>query len=117
MANDTKHYPVATLHSFLEEVSQEFRRFRFQATVNLIGAIFLLIFFGRLSYILYETAPLRGSMQVPLILDVTLLIVAFAVVAWSLDVWRHQRRFITRWGERFQNLKTVEDQLFSDQQS
>ncbi len=108
---------MATLHSFLEEASEEFKRFRFQATVNLVAAVFLLIFFGRLSFFLYETAPFRSFMRVPLIVDVSLLIVAVVAVLWSLDVWRHQRTFISRWGERFEKLRLTEDQLMAEEKS
>ncbi len=114
MAESTGEYPVATLHSFLEEVSEEFKRFRFQATVNLIAAVFLLIFFGRLSFFLYETAPFRSLMRTPLIVDVGLLTIAVVAVLWSLDVWRRQRTFISRWGERFEKLQAVEKELMPE---
>jgi hypothetical protein len=114
MAESTSKYPVATLHSFLEEASEEFKRFRFQATVNLIAAVFLLIFFGRLSLFLYETAPFRSVMRIPLIMDVSLLVIAVAAVLWSLDVWRRQRTFISRWGERFEKLQAMENKLMPE---
>jgi hypothetical protein len=102
MAESTDQYPVATLHTFLHEASAEFRRYRVQATLNLFGALFLLFFLGRFIFLLYETASLRALMRVPLIVDAALLVLAFAVVIWSLDVWRRERKFISRWGERFE---------------
>jgi hypothetical protein len=114
MAESKGQYPVATLHTFLEQVSEEFKRFRFQATVNLVAAVFLLIFFGRLSFFLYETAPFRSLMSIPLIVDVSLLIIAVVAVLWSLDVWRRQRTFISRWGERFEKLQVIEGQLMPE---
>jgi len=43
MTENNHQRPIATLHSFVQEASDEFRRFRFQATVNVIGSIVLLI--------------------------------------------------------------------------
>jgi hypothetical protein len=114
MAERKEGYPVATLHSFRQEVSEEFKRFRFQATVNLIVAFFLLAYFGRLSFFLYETAPFRSVMRIPLIVDVSLLAIAVAAVLWSLDVWRRQRTFMSRWGKRFEKLQDVEKELMPE---
>jgi hypothetical protein len=117
MADTKEQYPVATLHSFLEEVSEEFKRFRFQTTVNLAAAIFLLLFFGRLSLFLYETAPFRSLMRIPLIVDVSLLAIAVVAVLWSLDVWRRQRGFMSRWGDRFEKLQVAENELMPEDKS
>jgi cobalamin biosynthesis protein CobD/CbiB len=114
MAESKDPYPVATLHNFIEELSQEFRRLRIQATVVLIGGVFLLIFFVRLVLLFYETARLRSAMSVPLSVDVALLVIALAIVLWSLDFWRHQRKFVARWGKRFEKLEVIEDQLLSE---
>ena len=111
---EARDYPVATLHTFLDEVSKEFRKYGLQAKLTLVGSAFLLIFLARFGFLLYETAPNRNFMQVPLIVDAVLLIVALTVVLLSLDVWRRQREFISRWGERFEKLKTIEDQLLPE---
>jgi len=55
-------------------------------------------------------------MQVPLLIDAVLLVVALIIVLLSLDVWRHQRRFISRWGERFEKLQVLEKQLLPEEQ-
>jgi hypothetical protein len=115
MAEKERHYPVTTLHDFLHEASDEFKRFRLQATVNLIGAIFLIAFLLRYTFLLYETAPLRGLMSVPLYVDAVLLVLALAVVLWSLDIWRRQHGFISRWGKRFEKLEAMENQLFPEE--
>jgi cobalamin biosynthesis protein CobD/CbiB len=114
MAESKEPYPVASLHDFIEELSHEFRRFRIQSTVVLIGGVFLLIFFLRVVLLFYETAHLRSAMSVPLSVDLALLVAALAIVLWSLDFWRHQRKFVGRWGKRFEKLKVVEDQLLSE---
>jgi len=82
----------------------------------LVGSAFLLVFLARFAFLLYETAPLRTLMQVPLLIDSVLLVVALIIVLLSLDVWRHQRRFISRWGERFEKLQVLEKQLLPEEQ-
>jgi hypothetical protein len=114
---ETRDYPVATLHAFLDEMSREFRRYRLQAKLTLVGSVFLFFFLARFAFLLYETAPLRSLMQVPLIIDGILLVVALTVVLLSLDVWRHQRKFISRWGTRFEKLQVMEKQLLPEEQS
>lgn len=120
MTERTERYPVATLHQFLEETSEEFRRFRFQTTVNLIGSVVLLIFLARFVLFLsvtYGGGPLEIEMRGPFILDSVLLLAALAAVVWSVDVWRHQRKFISRWGRRFQKLQAIENQLMPEERS
>jgi hypothetical protein len=119
MAETTERYPVATLHRFLEEASDEFRKFHLQATVNLIGSVVLLIFLARFVVLLsvtYGVGPLEIRMRGPFIIDSVLLLAASAAVVWSLAVWWHQRRFISRWGQRFEKLHMMEDQLMPEEQ-
>jgi hypothetical protein len=120
MAETTERYPVATLHEFLEEASNEFRRFHFQATVNLIGSVVLLVFLARFVVFLsftYGVGPLEIRMRGPFIIDSVLLIAASAAVVWSLAVWWHQRKFILRWGRRFEKLHVLESQLMPEEQN
>ncbi len=114
MTDSKERYPVATLHGFLQEVSVEFRRYRKQATLNVVGAVFLLLLLGRFTLLIYETARYRALMRVPLIFDVAMLMVAFAVVLTSLDVWRRQRKFLSRWGQRFEKLQLIENELLPE---
>ena len=120
MAETTEHYPVATLHKFLEEASKEFRRFHFQATVNLIGSVVLLVLLARFVVYLsftYGAGPLEIHMQGPFIIDSILLITASAAVVWSLAVWWYQRKFISRWGRRFEKLDVMENQLMPEERT
>ena len=120
MAETTEHYPVATLHKFLEEASEEFRRFHFQASVNLIGSVVLLVFLARFVVFLsftYGVGPVEIHMRGPFIIDSVLLIAASAAVVWSLAVWWHQRKFISRWGRRFEKLHVMESQLMPEEQN
>lgn len=116
----TQSYPVATLHRFLEEASEEFRRFRFQAMVNLIGSVVLLVFLARFVVFLsvtYGVGPLEIRMRGPFIIDSVLIIAALAAVVWSLYVWWNQRRFISRWGRRFEKLHVMESKLMPEEHS
>ena len=120
MAKDARDYPIATLHRFLEEASKEFRRFRLQATVNLIGSVVLLVLLARFVVFLsftYGAGPLEIHMQGPFIIDSVLLIAASAAVVWSLAVWWYQRKFISRWGRRFEKLDVMESQLMPEERN
>ena len=120
MAKDARDYPIATLHRFLEEASKEFGRFHFQATFNLIGSVVLLVFLARFVVFLsftYGARPLEIHMRGPFIIDSVLLIAASAAVIWSLAVWWHQRKFISRWGRRFEKLDVMESQLMPEEQN
>ncbi len=122
MSEKREEYPVATLHRFLEEASKEFSRFRFQAKVNLIGAIVLLLFLSRFLIFVsvnYGPPPFhfdQGPPRPPFFLDLFLLLASLAAVLWSLDVWLSQRRFVSRWGERFEKMQALERQLLPDEE-
>jgi hypothetical protein len=120
MTESTERYPVATLHEFLQEASEEFGRFRFQATVNLIGSVVLLIFLARFVLffsVTYGGRALEIEMRGPFVIDSVLLLAALAALIWSLDVWYHQRKFISRWGSRFEKLQAIESQLMPEEKS
>jgi hypothetical protein len=116
--SDTKdEYPVATLHTFLQEASTEFRRFRFQAKVNLIGSIILLLFLSRFLIFVfgnYGPPPFHRE-HLGHIVDVILLLASLAAVLWALNVLVRQRKFVSRWGERFEKLDALEKKLLSDE--
>jgi hypothetical protein len=116
-------YPVASLHDFLEEAAKEFRRVRLQGKVNLIVMIVILILISRRAiYILLNYAPSR--MQPLYLIDpadpptpfyiVDLILLLFAIF-WTLNGWLKQRRFVTRWGKRFEKLETLEKQLLPEE--
>jgi len=53
-------------------------------------------------------------MFVPFLPDFFLLIAALAAVLWSLYVWIMQRKFVSRWGDRFEKLDALERKLLPD---
>jgi amino acid transporter len=128
MTENKDEYPVATVHRFLEEASKEFRRFRFQAKVNLVGSIILLLLlsrfllfafghFGPPPFSHYQTFPPERPPPTPFIPDFVLTLAALAAVFWSLYVWVKQRRFVSRWGSRFEKLDALERKLLPDESS
>jgi len=117
MSDKRDEYPVATLHTFLQEASTEFRRFRFQAIVNLIGSIILLLLLSRFMIFVfgnYGPPPFHRE-HMSHVVDVVLLLASLVAVIWSLNVWIKQRRFVSRWGERFEKLDALEKQFLSDE--
>jgi hypothetical protein len=134
MTEKRDEYPVASLHQFLEEASKEFRRFRLQAKVNLIGSVILLLLLSRFGLFAFEhfgpqpfthqrlllnpgqTPPMPAPFLPDLFFpDFFLLVAAVAAVLWSLYVWIGQRRFVSRWGDRFEKLDALERKLLPDE--
>ena len=131
MSEKDEEHPVASLHRFLEEASKEFQRFRFQAKVNLIGSIVLLVLLSRFLLFAFghfgpppfthQMSTIRNSTGPPLppsppfLPDFFLLFAALAAVLWSLYVWIGQRKFVSRWGDRFQKLDALERKLLPDE--
>jgi hypothetical protein len=121
---EKEEYPVATLHRFLQEASTEFNRFRTQAKVNLIGSLILLLFLSRfLIFVFVNLGPPPFNMR-PFhheegfdfdYADLFLLLASLVAVLWSLNVWIKQRKFVSRWGERFEKLDSLERQLLPDE--
>jgi len=117
MSDKKDEYPVATLHAFLQEASTEFRRLRIQAKLNLIGSIIVLIFISRfIVFVFANYGPLPFHRQhMSHIVDVILLLASLVAVIWSLNVWMKQRKFVSRWGERFEKLDELEKKFLSDE--
>jgi hypothetical protein len=127
MTEKRNEYPVASLHQFLEEASKEFRRFRFQSKVNLVGSIVLLLLLSRFllfAFGHYGPPPFtheqqsfnQGHRPPPMFIpDFFLLLAALAAVLWSLYVWSGQRKFVSKWGSRFEKLDALERKLLPDE--
>jgi hypothetical protein len=124
MSDKKDEYPLASLHQFLQEAQTEFNRFRFQAKVNLVGSIILLLFlsrfliftFGNFGPPPFNMHPFEHEFRFDFeIADWFLLIASLAAVLWSLNVWVKQRKFVSRWGERFEKLDALEKGFFPDE--
>ena len=112
-------YPVTSIHTFLKEASVEFRRIRLQAMVNLIGSIILLVLLSRLFLFVFGNygPPLFYREHIEHTYDSILLLASTGAVLWSLYVLLKQQNFVSRWGERFEKLDTLEKQLLPDEPS
>jgi hypothetical protein len=117
MSDKKDEYPLTTLHTFLREASTEFGRFRLQAKVNLIGSIILLILLSRLFLFVFGDygPPLFHREHIEHTVDVILLLASLGAISWSVYVFLKQRKFVSRWGERFEKLETLEKQLLPDE--
>ena len=118
MGENGDRYPVASLHAFMEEATDEFKRFRLQARLSIVGSLVLFILLARFLLFIsvtYGPEPLHIALRRgPFILDAALLSAALAFVLWSVTVWRRQRKFVARWGERFEKLEALETALLHD---
>ena len=124
MSDKKDEYPLATLHQFLEEASTEFSRFRLQDKVNLVGSIVLLLFlsrflifaFGNFGPAPFNMHPFEREFRFDIeSADWFLLLASLAAVLWSLNVWIKQRKFVSRWGERFEKLDSLEKKFLPDE--
>ena len=125
MSDKEQEYPLASLHQFLREASAEFNRFRFQAKINLVGSIILLLFlsrflifvFGNFGPAPFNARPFGREFRFDFeIVDWLLLGASLVAVLWSLNVWIKQRKFVSRWGERFEKLDSLERKLLPDEE-
>ena len=127
MSEPNDKYPLTSLHMFLEEASKEFKRFRFQAKINLIGSIVLLLLVSRFAFFFFvnfgpppfERTGFEAGFRPPPFFhpDTFLIIAALVAVTWSLYVWIKQRQFVSRWGQRFEKLDALEKRLLPDEKS
>jgi uncharacterized membrane protein YidH (DUF202 family) len=115
MTEEKELYPVATFHEFLEEASDEFKRFRLQTSITLAGSVVLLMLVIRFIFLLSASYPPHmRTLHGAFLMDAIILLAAVAAVAWSLDTWRRQRQFLSKWGKRFEKLQELERKLLPE---
>ena len=119
MSDKKDEYPVTSIHTFLQEASVEFRRIRIQAFVNLVGSIILLLLLSRLFLYAFGSygPPLFHREHIEHTIDTILLLASTGAVVWSIYVLLKQRSFVSRWGERFEKLESLEKKLLPDEPS
>ena len=123
LSEEREDFPITSLHGFLQEASTEFKRFRLQAKITLAGSLIVILLLSRfLIYDLmdlgpspFETATPSLPAPRPDIPDLILLFASLAAVLFSVNVWMKQRKFIARWGERFEKLDALEKQLLPEE--
>jgi hypothetical protein len=104
--NDEKHYPVRSLHDFMFELNREWTKFRNGTLIGLVssGVLFLVV----ISLILRTRRLGLG------LLDFSLLLVAGALLGYSIYAMYSQYRFFSRWERRVGLLLHMEENMLAD---
>ena len=106
MTEKERIYPVKTLHEFLLELDKEWNRFR-------IGSLLGLVSSGILFLIVVGIILRRKSLDLG-ILDLTFLILAGALLGYSIYAMYRQYRFFNRWERRIGLLLHLEEQMLAE---
>ena len=104
--SDEKHYPVRSLHDFMFELNHEWTKFRNGTLIGLIssGVLFLAV----ISLILRTRRLGLG------LLDFSLLLIAGALLGYSIYAMYSQYRFFSRWERRVGLLLHMEENILAD---
>ena len=105
-ADDEKLYPVKSLHDFMFELNREWTKFRNGTLIGLVssGVLFLVV----VSLILRTRRLGLG------LLDFSLLLIAGALLGYSIYAMYSQYRFFSRWERRVGLLMHMEENILSD---
>jgi hypothetical protein len=103
---DEKHYPLRSLHDFMFELNREWTKFRNGTLIGLIssGVLFLAV----ISLILRTRRLGLG------LLDFSLLLIAGALLGYSIYAMYSQYRFFSRWERRVGLLLHMEENMLAD---
>jgi hypothetical protein len=105
-ANDEKLYPVRSLHDFMFELNREWTKFRNGTLIGLIssGVLFLFV----VSLILRTRRLGLG------LIDFSLLLIAGALLGYSIYAMYSQYRFFSRWERRVGLLLHMEENMLAE---
>jgi hypothetical protein len=103
---DETHYPLRSLHDFMFELNREWTKFRNGTLIGLIssGVLFLAV----ISLILRTRRLGLG------LLDFSLLLIAGALLGYSIYAMYSQYRFFSRWERRVGLLLHMEENMLAD---
>jgi len=110
-------YPIRSLHDFLLDVEKELKKFRIFSILGAIASVFILLVLGRFVFVLLNITgniprmPARYPGGPTLLLDLALTILALACLFYSLYTLIGQNAFLRRWGERFEEVRALEQKL------
>ena len=110
-------YPIRSLHDFLLDVEKELKKFRIFSILGAIGSVFILLVLGRFIFVLLNITgniprmPSKYPGGPTLLLDLVLTILALACLFYSLYTLIGQNAFLRRWGERFEEVRALEQKL------
>lgn len=100
-------YPVRTMHEFLAEINQEWRKFERGAVLSLITSSILLVAFA---LVFYRT--IRTGFEVS---DVILELLLLGFVIYSMYLMSVQYRFLRKWENRMTRLYMIERKLMPEE--
>jgi hypothetical protein len=105
-ANDEKLYPVRSIHDFMFELNREWTKFRSGTLIGLIssGVLFLFV----VSLILRTRRLGLG------LIDFSLLLIAGALLGYSIYAMYSQYRFFSRWERRVGLLLHMEENMLAE---
>ena len=110
-------YPIRSLHDFLLDVENELKKFRSVSILGIIASIFILLDLGRFIFVLLHVSgriprmPPNYPGGPTLLFDLALTILALACLLYSLYALVGQNAFLRRWGERFEEVRALEQKL------
>jgi hypothetical protein len=105
-ANDERLYPVRSIHDFMFELNREWTKFRSGTLIGLIssGVLFLFV----VSLILRTRRLGLG------LIDFSLLLIAGALLGYSIYAMYSQYRFFSRWERRVGLLLHMEENMLAE---
>jgi hypothetical protein len=105
-ASEENFYPVKSLHDFMFELNKEWTKFRNGTLIGLVssGVLFLVVV-----SLLLRTRRLGLGL-----IDFALLLVAGALLAYSIYAMYSQYRFFNKWERRIDLLLHIEQQILSE---
>jgi hypothetical protein len=105
-ANDEKLYPVRSLHDFMFEINREWTKFRNGTLIGLISSGILFLFVVSL---ILRTRRLGLGL-----IDFSLLLIAGALLGYSIYAMYSQYRFFSRWERRVGLLLHMEENMLAE---
>lgn len=101
-----ENYPVRSLHDFLFELDREWNKFRNGSLIALISSALMFVF------VIFLILVIRHLPR-PTFGDLLFLLVAGALLAYSIYATYAQYRFFNRWERRIGLLMHLEDELIA----
>jgi hypothetical protein len=111
MSKEKEAYPLKTLHDFLNELDNEWDRFRRAALIGIITSGILLFYLGIriLGILALLRRPNIGLFQI--LNDVLFLILIFAFVIYEILLLFGQHKFFKKWEKRVSLLLHLEESI------
>ena len=109
---DGRSYPLKLLHDFLDDLDNEWDRFRKASLIGVLTSCLLLVFLG--SRFLPLLWRIRRSGLVPVIDEFAFNILVVVFVVCEISLLLKQHGFFRKWERRIGLLKHLEDRLIED---